>query len=146
MKWVCCDFPQSVILVTFGWEMDKMASFRVRGVLCFVMVIVLGVQVSCRESNRRPVQRPRPVYIPYIFQLLGDKGWETKTESFTGSGSVSSGSGTDTRYGITIPPRKTSHHHDWRNHQHRGRTGRLRKGKRCIWQVTLKFLWAIGFL
>ena len=117
-----------------------MATFGVRGVLCFVMVIVLGVQVSCRESNRRPVQRPRPVYIPYIFQLLGDKGWETKTESFTGSGSVSSGSGTDTRYGITIPPKKSSHHHDWRTHQHRGRTGRW-TGWTIIWTEDPTLQW-----
>ncbi|KAL4238992.1 hypothetical protein ACF0H5_003696 [Mactra antiquata] len=56
--------------------------------VCLTWTCLFGIFTvhNAEAQKRHPVERYRPVYVPYIFQLLGDKGWESKTKSFTGSG------------------------------------------------------------
>ena len=50
------------------------------GCLALVLLVLAGNPVECRRK-RKPY---RPVYVPYIFQLFGDKGWDNgNKKSFT---------------------------------------------------------------
>lgn len=64
--------------------------------VCLTLALSVGIlsdpSSGVKVEKRRPVERYRPVYVPYIFQLLGDKGWESRTKSFTSSGVTSTSS------------------------------------------------------
>ena len=55
--------------------------------LILVTVVILELfNLRCQCSAVKLRRQYRPVYVPYIFQLFGDKGWDkSETKSFTGA-------------------------------------------------------------
>lgn len=63
-----------------------------RNISLTVLVVVI-LEFFCLSPSQgasvKLKEQYRPVYVPYIFQLLGDKGWESRTKSFTGKETTS---------------------------------------------------------
>jgi hypothetical protein len=59
--------------------------FRNISLLLVTVVILELFNLRCICAAVRLKKQYRPVYVPYIFQLFGDKGWESETKSFTGA-------------------------------------------------------------
>lgn len=73
---------------------DKMGS-GVISLGCLTLILLGLVPDPVTGRSARPY---RPVYVPYIFQLFGDKGWDNgQTKSFTGAKTTTANTGTGSR-------------------------------------------------